>query len=399
MLTVAVTRVETPLLVVADKNIPFAREAFGPLGRVELVETGGVTPEIVRTADALVVRSETRVDARLLEGSRVRFVGTATIGTDHCDIGYFRSRGIAFASAPGSNAASVSEYLVAALLVLAERRNLTLAGMTLGVVGVGHVGSKVVRAAGVLGMLVLQCDPPLGRATGEERYRPLDELMGADIVTLHVPLTAEGPDPTLHLFNRERIARMKRGAVLINTARGAVVDQGALKDALSRGALSAAILDVWENEPAIDTDLLSQALLGTPHIAGYSLDGKVNAVRLVCEALYPFAGKDLREIPSFMLPPPASATVALESVPVKEAALRTAVQHCYDIAEDDRRLRALASVSAAERPGLYRRLRTAYPVRREFPAFTVSLAGASAALAPAFRSLRYRVRLPGEPGA
>jgi erythronate-4-phosphate dehydrogenase len=380
------------LLIVADRNIPHVQEAFRRLGEVVLVETGAMVPRVVHDADALIVRSETPVGAALLEGSKVRFVGTATIGTDHIDTRYLDANGIAFASAPGSNANSVAEYVTAALLALAERRGGGLAGLTLGVVGVGHVGSKVVNAAGALGIHVLLCDPPLGRTTGESRFRPLDDLMDADIITLHVPLTTEGADPTYHLFDIRRLKRMKEGAVLINTARGAVVDSAALKEVLAAGTLSAAILDVWENEPAIDTGLMRRTLLATPHIAGYSLDGKVNAVRMMCGALYGFAGADPHSVPEFHLHPPSVDRVTLSAAEQGgESVLRTIVAHSYDILRDDRRLRSVEAVPDAQRGNYFRGLRKEYPVRREFPATTVILPPEKHSLAGPLRQLGFRV--------
>lgn len=379
------------MLIVADRNIPFAQEAFGRLGEVVLIETGAILPRVVHAADALIVRSETPVGAPLLDGSSIRFVGTATIGTDHIDTRYLERKGIAFASAPGSNANSVAEYVTAALLELAGRRGAGLADLTLGVVGVGHVGSKVVNAAGALGMNVLQCDPPLARATGESRYRPLEELMGADIISLHVPLTADGADPTYHLFDMERLRKMNPGAVLINTSRGAVIDSAVLKEALAAGALSAAVLDVWENEPAIDAGLMRRTLLATPHIAGYSLDGKVNAVRMICAALCRFAGADPRAVPSFHLPPPAIDRVTLAAAsPDGEPALRTVVSHCYDIVRDDRRLRGVEAVPAPLRANYFRQLRKEYPVRREFPATTVVLPPERTSLSATLRQFGFQ---------
>lgn len=383
---------EVPLLIVADRNIPYAQDAFRRLGEVVLVDTGGIVPRAVHAADAVIVRSETRVGRALLDGSRVRFVGTATIGTDHIDTRYLGEQGIAFASAPGSNANSVAEYVTAALLALAERRGASLAAMTLGVVGVGHVGIKVVNAAAALGMNVLHCDPPLARATGESRFLPLDGLMDADIVTLHVPLTTDGADPTYHLFDIRRLRKMKPGAVLINTARGGVVDSAALKEVLGAGALSAAILDVWEDEPSIDAGLLRRTLLATPHIAGYSLDGKVNAVRMMCDALYRHAGADPHGAPEFHLPPPAIGRITLSAADRGGApALHSVVGRCYDILRDDRRLRGLEAVPEIQRGEYFRQLRKEYPVRREFPATTVVLPTEKASLAGPLRQLGFRV--------
>ena len=277
--------------VVVDKNNPLVGEAFRQFGEVQACATREITKETIHDADIIVIRSETKVTKDLLDGSKVKFVGTATIGTDHVDLEYLRSHGIGFSSAPGSNANSVAEYFVAAVLTIAKRMGFTLSGKTLGVVGVGNVGSKIVRNARVLGMKVLQSDPPLARKSANSSYLPLDELMQADIVTLHVPLTKTGSDPTYHLFEDSRINKMKKGAILMNTARGAVVDGNSLKNAIERKHLAGAVLDVWEGEPLIDVDLLSNVDIGTSHIAGYSFDGKLAAVKMTYSAACKFFGQ------------------------------------------------------------------------------------------------------------
>ena len=270
--------------VVVDNKNPHVEEAFRQFGTVQGCATREITKEVVREADAIIIRSETKVTKDLLEGSRVKFVGTATIGTDHVDLEYLHSQGIGFASAPGSNANSVAEYFVAAILTLADRKGFNLSGKTLGVVGVGNVGSKIVRNARALGMRVLQNDPPLARETGNPSFVPLDDFMEADIVTIHVPLTKAGTDPTFHLFGEERIRKMKAGAILINTSRGAVADGAALKRAVEAKHLGGVILDVWEGEPLVDVDLVKKIDIATPHIAGYSFDGKLAAVKMTYSA-------------------------------------------------------------------------------------------------------------------
>ncbi|MEW6510981.1 MAG: 4-phosphoerythronate dehydrogenase [Bacteroidota bacterium] len=381
--------------IIADRNIPFAREAFRRFGDVDLVETGEMTPFVVRSADAILVRSETAVDASLLQESSVRFVGTATIGTDHIDTEYLQGRGIEFASAPGCNAESVVEYLAAALLTWGEAAGTSLREKTIGIVGVGNVGSRVVRVATTLGMRTLLCDPPLARSTGDSRYRPLDALMDADILSLHVPLTRGGSDPTYHLIDADRLARMKAGAVVVNTARGAVVDTTALLEALAGGRVGAAILDVWEREPAIDPRAVECAFLATPHIAGYSLDGKVNAVRMLVDALARFTDEDSSDPPNFPLPQPSAERIAPDVSPRPEQQLLyEIVTTCYDIRRDDGALRAIASVREADRGSFFQKLRTSYPVRREFSATTVVLPPAQENLVRTLQGLGFRVDTP-----
>jgi erythronate-4-phosphate dehydrogenase len=294
-------------------------------------------------------------------------VGTVTIGTDHVDLDYLTSRGITFASAPGSNSNSVAEYVAAALLLWSQRTGEALQEKTIGIVGVGNVGSKVERVARALGMKVLLNDPPLARKTGSPSFLPLQELMDADVLTLHVPLTKSGPDATYHLFDEPRINKMKQGAVLVNTSRGAVAETGALYHALSSGRLSTAILDVWEGEPKIDVRLLNEVMLGTAHIAGYSLDGKVNALRMVYEAACQYLN-----VPSGpKVEPekdPASEMQILipEGVTDERDILQHAVRQAYDIELDDQVLRTMTSLPEGEHGEYFMRLRAGYRIRREF---------------------------------
>ncbi len=361
--------------VIIDKNIPLPDALFRDNAGITRAAGAEITPDLVRNADALLVRSVTKVNEKLLHGSAVRFVGTATIGEDHIDTDYLRSRGIAFASAPGSNANSVAEYVVAALLVLASRLGFTLEGKVIGVVGVGNVGGRVVKMSKALGMRVLMNDPPLARTTGDRNYLALDELMAADIVTLHVPLTERGEDATWHFFDERRLSLMKRGSILINTSRGAVVATNALTRALRSGALGSAILDVWEDEPSIDMEALSLAAIGTAHIAGYSADGKINGARMIYTALCEhFGWTNDWENAGPHPPDPEVSTIAVNA-PVEnlQAALHDIVRRCYPIERDDAGLRILSSLPAGERAAGFNNLRLKYPQRREFPAVTVSL--------------------------
>ncbi len=354
--------------IIVNKNTPRAIEAFGRLGNVRALETQEIDAESVKDADILIVRSETKVDRKLLEGSRVKFVGTVTIGTDHCDLEYLDSRGICFASAPGSNATSVAEYVTAALLTWSQRTKQELEGRSIGIVGVGNVGKKVARMARTLGLHVYLNDPPLRRTTGDPSFLLLDELMTADFVTLHVPLTRTGADATCHFFGESRLGKMKKGSVLINTSRGGVVETGALLSALRSGHLSAAILDVWEGEPDIDIDLLDKVMLATPHIAGYSLDGKVNAVRMIAEAAahflkVPFEWSDEAESAENR---PARIRLGDRAGRKKEDSLYRIVHRAYDIELDDYMLRKITGTEGGDRGKFFMKLRAEYRTRREF---------------------------------
>jgi erythronate-4-phosphate dehydrogenase len=376
---------------IVDSKNPFLAEALRPYGDTRELATPLITRETLRRADAVIVRSETRVNASLLDGTAVRFVGTATIGTDHVDLGYLRERGIGFASAPGSNANSVAEYVAAALLETAARRRMRLAGTTLGVVGIGNVGSRVVHVGRALGMEVLQNDPPRARATGDRAFVPLDALMQADVISVHVPLTDAGPDRTHHLFDRKRLSRMKPGAVLINSSRGAVVETPALQSALAQRHLGGAILDVWEGEPDISAGLLAQVLIGTPHIAGYSFDGKVNAARKMFEAIVLHFNIPARWLTREDMPAPRTDCITFAGGEELQAALADAVRRCYDIIADDARLRTLLDLPPDARPGEFRVQRSTYPVRREFHATRIECAGTTPGLQEALTSLGFLV--------
>ncbi len=366
--------------IVADPNIPFVREAFGSLGEITLVPGRQMTAAAVREAGILLVRSVTPVNAALLEGSQVKFVATATIGFDHIDRKYLAAHDIAFASAAGSNANSVAEYIIAALLELAHRQKFRLRDKTLGVVGVGNVGSKVVRYAEALGMRVLPNDPPRQRREHLPNFVSLDCVLAqADIVTLHVPLTREGPDATLHLFHRDNLERF----ILINTSRGAAVDNPALLKAMDGDRLPAVVLDVWENEPRIFPELLDVVDLGTPHIAGYSFDGKVNGTRMIYEAACRF----FEIVPTWRpkLPPPALPDLELFVIPTDddEDVLRHVIRRLYDITADDAALR--------KNVPQFDKLRAEYPVRREFFNTRVQLRGGRQSLAGKLAALSFKV--------
>ena len=346
--------------IVADPNIPLVQEAFGPLGEVRLVPGREITIRSVRDADALLVRSVTPVNAGLLDGSAVRFVATATIGVDHVDQEYLSGKGIGFASAQGSNANSVAEYVAAAMLETARRRKFRLRDKTLGVIGVGQVGSRVVRNAHALGMRVLQNDPPRARAEKRSEFVPLERLLAeADILTLHVPLARKGPDTTFHLFDRDRLATLElRKPVLINTSRGAVVDNRALLKAIDGEWLGGVVLDVWENEPKISPELLDVVDLATPHIAGYSFDGKVNGTRVIYRAFCDAFGIKPDWEPTLPPPPVPRIELTVSSGEDDEEVLRRIVRRVYDITADDAALRKDVLT--------FDKLRAEYPVRREF---------------------------------
>jgi erythronate-4-phosphate dehydrogenase len=350
--------------IVCSSNMPFAREAFGMLGSVSVIEGRPVTRADLANAEILAIRSATKVDRTLLDGTPVRFVGTATIGTDHMDTDYLDAAGIRWCYSPGCNANSVAEYVTAALLCLATRHGFSLEQKTIGVVGVGNVGRLVVEKAEALGMTVLKNDPPRARAqgeTGKEEFLPLDELVSrSNIVTLHVPLTKDGEDATLHMAEKKFFATMKPGSVFLNTARGVVVETGALLAAVHDGTVRHAVIDTWENEPEIRRDLLDAVDLGTPHIAGHSFEGKVMGTAMVYREACRFLGQDPEWDSDRAMPAPEVRELTVKGkVGTDEEVLWQAVRRVYAINDDDRRLRNAS-------PTEFERLREDYPVRREF---------------------------------
>lgn len=380
--------------IIADKNIHFVDQAFKQFGNVQLIPTTEFKNDVLKNADIVIVRSEVKLNEKLLEGSKVKFVGTSTIGTDHIDLNYLQSRNIGFANAPGSNSNSVAEYVVAALLQLQEKFNFNLKEKSIGVVGVGNCGSKVVKYAKVLGMNVLQNDPPLKRITGNPEFLELDDLMDCDIITLHVPLTREGIDKTYHLFNRSRIFKMKKGSILINSSRGAVVETTALKDALSSGHISAAVIDVWENEPNIDAELLGKVFIGTPHIAGYSLDGKVNAIRMVYEAACKYFNQEIIWDPTTELNKIKwLGRLKTEVIIDYQTTLIQIVNNNYDILEDHEKLMQLCYLPPTQQGVYFMKLRTSYPIRREFFNTKICIPKERSHMKSLLEGLNFRVKI------
>jgi erythronate-4-phosphate dehydrogenase len=382
--------------IVADQKIPYIDLAFGTFGTLLRPESGAIDNTVVCDADALIVRSETKVDEKLLTGSKVSFVGTATIGTDHVDTDFLNKRGISFTSAPGCNSFAVMQYIAAVLFTTAKRNSFELAGKSLGVIGVGNVGSKIVRVAKAMGMNVLENDPPLARSTGDPRFVSLDDLMGADFISVHVPFTRAGADPTFHLFDEKKISAMKPGSILINSSRGGVVDGNALKKALKVGHLAATVLDVWEHEPNIDLELLSLCAIGTPHIAGYSIDGKVNATRMIYQAFCAHFNFPQMWDASNIVPPPKNPVITIDENASNEVIVSRIVKQCYNIEKDDENLREISSIPAEERGRFFKQLRGSYNFRHEFSQFTVVLQTENPSLRDMLKSFGLKIRYKGD---
>ena len=372
--------------IVCDDKIPFLRGVLEPYAEVVYLSGKKTTREDVKDADAIITRTRTICNRELLEGSSVKVIATATIGFDHIDTKWVESNGIVWRNAPGCNSWSVKQYMGSVLCTLAAKYGFDLSKMTLGVVGVGNVGSKVACAASALGMKVLLNDPPRARKEGAEGFVSLDEIIrSCDIITVHVPLNKEGEDRTVHLFDEGRIASMRSDQILCNSSRGQVVDNKALKQALKEGRLKGGVLDVWEGEPDLDRELISLLDITTAHIAGYSADGKANgtiaSVRTVSEIL----GLPLADWkPSQMPAPEQSLDFSIDAAgKTFQQVLGEAILHTYEVEQDSRRLR--------EHPELFETLRGDYQIRREPSAFTLHLKAGSAEMEKALRQLDFNV--------
>lgn len=342
--------------VIVDNKIPFIKEAIEKIADQVVYASGkDFTPALVKDADALIIRTRTHCDRHLLEGSKVRFIATATIGFDHIDTEYCREAGITWTNAPGCNSASVAQYLQSSLLLLELLKGKKLSEMTIGIIGVGNVGSKVAQVAHELGMKVLQNDLPRQDKEGDSAFSSLQVLAeNCDVLTFHVPLYKEGRYKTFHLADTAFFQSLRRCPIIVNTSRGEVIETQALLEALENATVSDAIIDVWENEPDINLSLLNKVFLGTPHIAGYSADGKANATRMSLDALCRFFHIEA----DYRITPPQPENPVINARTATEAYLQM-----YDPRKDSEALK--------NHPEQFENLRGDYPLRREKEAFTL----------------------------
>ncbi len=352
--------------IVIDDKIPFIRGAFEPFAEVVYCRGSEINSSVVSDADALVIRTRTKCNSSLLKGSNVRIIASATIGYDHIDTQWCEANNIKWVNAPGCNSGSVMQYITSSLFFLASRHSLDLRSLTIGVVGVGNVGSKVVAAARAIGMNVLQNDPPRARREKNNTFIPLDDLLHhSDIVTLHVPYTLDGHDRTHYLINSNNIYDLKPGSYLFNSSRGEVVDNTSLLKALKKGHLSGTVLDVWEGEPDADRELVTMADLSTPHIAGYSVDGKANGTVKAVHEVSALLGLPLNEWKPSMLPEPENPEINLTPFTGYHSSVELAgmaVTATYPISRDNNDFK--------KDPGRFESLRDNYWKRREFGSYT-----------------------------
>jgi erythronate-4-phosphate dehydrogenase len=375
--------------ILADENIPFVKEIFTNLGSIQTVVGRHLNRVNLGKAEILLVRSVTQVNEKLLADSAIRFVGTATIGFDHIDLDYLRTQNIGFANAPGSNAIAVAEYVLSALLIVAQQQDFKLHEKTVGIIGCGHVGSQVLKKLQALGVKCLIHDPPLQAKTPNSDYVDLKTVLAADIITLHVPLEKTGHYPTYHLVNREFLAKLRDDVILLNTSRGAVVDEVALLETLDKCPTMTIILDVWQNEPNINPLLLQNITLGTPHIAGYSFDGKVRGTEMLYAAVCDY----FQMLPTWQtktsLPEPPLTHLTFSKMVDDNTAIHTAVMACYDVRNDDA---ALRRINHTTQPNTYfDQLRKNYPIRREWSCIKIKLPPEKAELATKLQRLGFQI--------
>ncbi|WP_252273209.1 4-phosphoerythronate dehydrogenase PdxB [Pseudomonas subflava] len=363
--------------IVADENIPLLDEFFSTFGAIRRHPGRAIDRAALGDAEVLLVRSVTRVDRALLEGSQVRFVGTCTIGTDHLDLDYFAEAGIAWSSAPGCNARGVVDYVLGCLLALAERSGARLAERRYGVVGAGQVGGRLVEVMRGLGWNVRVCDPPRQAAEGGDFVDLQTILRECDVISLHTPLDAG----TRHLLGAEQLRALQPGAWLINASRGAVVDNAALKAHLQSGADLEVALDVWEGEPLADPELAALCRIATPHIAGYSLDGKLRGTAQIYRAYCERMGLEEAVQLDDLLPPAWLGELTLHEDADIDWALATLCRAVYDPRRDDADFRRNLVGDAARRKAAFDALRKHYPYRREIDGLRVQLVGEAPHLA------------------
>ena len=357
--------------------MPLIAELFAEFGDIQLMAGRDIQRRQLLDADVLLVRSVTRVDQALLEGTSVTFVGSATIGTDHIDLDYLHRAGIQFAHAPGCNAEAVVQYDLSAMSYLEpEWQN-----KTLGIIGCGNVGGRLYRRMRDLGIRCKVYDPFLSESDIPD-LTDLEQVLACDIICVHTPLTTGEPFPTYHMLDFSRLQQIKTGGLIINAGRGPVVDNQALLKLFRAGSQLRVVLDVWESEPRIETELLKYVSLATPHIAGYSLEGKINGTRRVFEAFKQWAGIDVTE---------TSETVSGEPFALQPLSLNRAILACYDVSQDHRRMIQAISEAGSDVEQVARRfdkLRRDYPVRREFSHFGIDRAEDDL---DQYRSLGFRI--------
>jgi len=398
--------------IVADENIPLLEQFFSDFGDIRKVAGRTMTAEDVKDADILLVRSVTKVNEALIANSPVKFIGTCTIGTDHIDLGYLEAinqqrkdkgqQRIDFSSAPGCNAEAVVDYVLSAISVLIDKRDQVFQNISVGIIGIGNVGLRLRRRLEAMGVTVLAVDP-FKDAKDVGELTTLDEALKADVVSLHIPLTYEESLPagsaehaTYHLINAQRLAQMKADGCLINSCRGSVLDNAAIKAHMAEHKEFEGIIDVWEGEPNLDLKLMNRCMLATPHIAGYSLDGKMRGTEQIYQACSHTFGLPIRHKLAQLLPEPSIKKIKFgDSVPVHQA-LRTAIRAAYEIRVDDGIMRSTLLRTEGDPDAMKAKfdlLRKNYPLRRDIPTIRIEVPGKRQDLQQALEAAGFDVRL------
>jgi len=351
--------------IIIDNKIPYIKNALEQFAEVIYLPGAKTTKEIAKNADAIITRTRTICNKDLLEKSDVKFIATATIGFDHIDTEYCKQAGIEWTNAPGCNAESVNQYIASALFSWSMRKRIDLKDKTIGIVGVGQVGSRVAKTCEILGMKVLLNDPPRERKEGAPNFVSLAIIQDeAYIITFHVPLNLACEDATFHLVNENFLQNLKKQPLIINSCRGEVFDSDAVYNAREANDISGLIIDCWENEPELDMDLLNFVDFGTPHIAGYSKDGKANGTKMSVQAISRFFNLGIDDWKPINVELPENPVIEIDGDQRREySILAEAVLTTYDIENDDDNLR--------EAPHAFEQLRGDYPVRREFDSYTI----------------------------
>lgn len=349
--------------ILADAHIPYLQGVAEQFGEVTYLPGNQFTKEAVKEKDVLIVRTVTHFDEKILKDSNVKLICSATIGYDHIDTAYCDSNNIAWSTAPGCNARSVEQYVSASLLHMAKKMNFKLKDKIIGVVGVGNVGKEVARACELLGMKVLLNDPPRKESENSDTFVDLVTIQQeADIITFHTPLTREGIHATYHIADTTFFENLPKRPIIINSSRGAVVDNQALKSAIKKGSVSGAIIDTWENEPTIDSGLLDLVDIGTPHIAGYSADGKWNGTKMSLYTINDFFKLNMNPVKLNPILEPKDNVIDVSNIETKDQ-LSYAILYSYNPLKD--------SQSLKESPDKFYYFRSHYPLRREYKAYTI----------------------------
>lgn len=380
-------KIKNKINIIADGNIPFLKGVFEEYADIKYLNYQDITKNTIKDADALIIRTRTKCDELLLEKTNVKLIATATIGHDHIDKNYCKLKGIKWINAPGCNSNSVLQYVLSALFYLVDKKNYNLEDKTIGIIGVGNVGTKVLKAAEILGFKVLLNDPPRERKETAKQFVRLDKITTeSDIITFHVPLNYSGIDKTFHLANESFFKSLKKRPILINTSRGEVIPTESLKFALENKLISHLVLDVWENEPNIDLSLMNMCSIATPHIAGYSVEGKANGTAVCVNAINDFFKLGLVKnwYPTNLPLLDINEIFIDNSNKSEQKILSSIFLKAYNIIEDDKRLRIS--------PSKFEEHRANYPVRREYGYFNLILKNSNFNIINKMKQFKFNIK-------